>query len=99
MSPVDLGKRVGGQFQALGTLEYLLPITADDRFGVVAFTDFGTVENDVAFEDFRLSIGGGLRITIDALGPAPIALDWTVPVIKEDFDDERIFSLYFGFQR
>ena len=99
VSPVDLGKRVGGQFQALGTLEYLLPITADDRFGVVAFTDFGTVENDVAFEDFRLSVGGGLRITIDALGPAPIALDWTVPVIKEDFDDERIFSLYFGFSR
>ena len=99
VSPVDQNVAIGGRFQATGTAEYMVPITADDHFQVVAFTDFGTVENDVGLNDFRVSVGGGLRITVSALGPAPIALDWAVPVVREESDKTRLFSFYFGFLR
>ena len=47
------GIQVGGQFQALGSVQYLVPVTADETFSlVVAFSDFGTVESDVGFNSF-----------------------------------------------
>jgi len=99
ISPRQNGSRVGGTWQALGTTEYYFPITADDTLGLVAFTDFGTVLDDVGTEDFRVSIGGGVRITVPALGPVPIALDWAVPLTKTDEDTTRLFSFYVGLNR
>ncbi|MFN0199227.1 MAG: outer membrane protein assembly factor [Planctomycetaceae bacterium] len=99
ISPHTNGVRTGGRWMFLGGLEYMAPITADDKIQAVAFTDMGTVENDVGFSDFRLSVGGGLRLTVPAMGPAPIALDLAFPLIKEDFDDRQIFSFYVGFTR
>lgn len=99
VTPRDLGVRIGGQFQALGSAEYLLPITADDMIQVVGFTDFGTVDNTVTLDEFRLTVGGGLRLTIPAMGPAPIALDFGVPIMKQDFDNQQIFAFYLGVQR
>lgn len=99
VSPTDQGVAIGGRWMATGTAEYMVPVTANDQFQLVAFTDFGTVENDVGFQDFRVSVGGGVRLTVSALGPAPIALDWAVPVVREDFDKTRLFSFYFGFLR
>ncbi len=99
ISPREQGSRVGGTWQALGTTEYYFPVTADDTLGFVAFTDFGTVENDVGFQDFRVSVGAGVRITVPALGPVPIALDWAVPLTKEPEDTTRLFSFYVGVNR
>ncbi|MEX1230070.1 MAG: BamA/TamA family outer membrane protein [Planctomycetaceae bacterium] len=99
VSPQQSGTRIGGQFLALGGVEYMAPITADDKIQAVAFTDFGSVENSVSLDDFRMSIGAGVRLTVPAMGPAPIALDFAVPIIKEDFDDRQIFSFYVGFTR
>jgi outer membrane protein insertion porin family len=65
----------------------------------VVFTDFGTVENTVAFHDFRASAGFGLRVTIPAMGPMPIALDLGFPIAKENTDELRMFSFYVGFLR
>lgn len=99
VSPSELGIRVGGRWMFLGGAEYQAPITADENIKAVAFTDFGTVENSVGLNDFRVSVGAGLRLTIPAMGSAPIALDWAIPIIKQDFDDTQIFSFYVGITR
>lgn len=99
VSPIDTGVRVGGTWMTLASAEYMFPITADENVRGVVFTDTGTVQNSVSLSDYRVSIGAGLRLTIPAMGPAPIALDWAIPVVKESFDQRRIFSFYVGITR
>ena len=93
----DVG--IGGRWLALGTAEYMLPLMANEMIQGVVFTDFGTVENSVSLSDFRLSLGAGLRVTVPAMGPVPLAFDWTVPVVREDGDETRLFSFYVGINR
>ncbi len=90
---------VGGDFEFLNTVEYLFPLTADDMIHGVAFCDFGTVNEDVALNNFRVAPGLGLRITVPAMGPAPIALDFAFPVKKAEFDNTQVFSFSVGLQR
>jgi len=101
VSPREFGIPVGGQFQAIGSAEYLFPITADDMLRGVVFVDFGTVEESTKFvsQDFRASPGFGLRITVPALGPAPIALDFAVPVLHGEGDEIENFSFFVGLTR
>jgi outer membrane protein insertion porin family len=94
VGPRKDGFNVGGTFELLGSVEYQIPLLANDALYMVAFSDFGTVEDDVAIRDFRLSAGVGLRIAVPMLGPAPIALDWGFPILKADGDERRTF--YFG---
>lgn len=100
-SPKVNGVRVGGEFRFLGSVEYFFPLTADDMLKGVLFCDFGTVEEKVAIhgEDYRVAPGFGLRISVPALGPAPIALDFAVPVARERTDDIQNFSFFFGLGR
>jgi len=93
------GAAVGGFFQMLGTAEYMVPVLANEAVRVVAFTDFGTVDEDVSLDKFRVSVGAGLRITVPQMGPVPIALDWAFPVVKEETDIRQIFSFYIGLTR
>jgi len=90
---------IGGEFQWLNSVQYLFPITADDMLHGVAFVDFGTVEEDVEINDFRVAPGLGLRITVPAMGPAPIALDFAYALNRADFDDREVFSFSLGFSR
>ena len=99
VTPRDGKTGIGGQFMAVGSLEYMFPLTADETLRAVAFTDFGTVENGVTLKNFRATAGAGLRITIPAMGPVPIALDLAWPITKQPYDDTRIFSFYVGFLR
>ncbi len=99
MTPRELGVRVGGEFMALASAEYMFPLMANETFQGVVFSDMGTVEEDIGFDSFRLSVGAGLRVTIPAMGPVPLAFDFAVPLIKEDFDDEQVFSFYIGVTR
>ncbi|MBX3449353.1 MAG: BamA/TamA family outer membrane protein [Planctomycetaceae bacterium] len=99
VSPFQNGIRVGGEWRFLGGLEYSLPITANEMVRAVAFTDFGTIDEDVSLDNFRMTVGGGLRIQIPAMGPVPIALDWAVPVVKVAGDNEQLFSFYIGVNR
>ena len=87
--------QVGGEFKWINTVEYLFPLTADDMIHGVAFCDFGTVEENVAIHgnNFRVAPGFGLRITVPAMGPAPIALDFAFPVAKADTDDNPSLQL------
>lgn len=99
VSPREGNFKVGGNFMALGTVEYMLPLTANDQIRAVAFTDFGTVEKDIGFDDFRASAGFGFRLVIPAMGPAPIAFDFAWPLVSEKVDNRRVFSFYVGFTR
>ena len=100
-SPVDpsTGLLVGGHFLMLGGIQYLFPITADDMLRGVVFCDTGTVEmSGKDWRDkYRIAPGLGLRITVPAMGPAPIALDFAFPISKEPTDREEIFSFFVGF--
>jgi outer membrane protein insertion porin family len=100
-SPQNMGVTVGGEFRFLGSVEYFFPLTADDMVKGVAFCDFGTVEEKIAIhaDDYRVAPGIGLRLSIPAMGPAPIALDFAIPVAKEDTDRRRSFSFFFGYTR
>ena len=89
----------GGTWQMLGTAEYRVPLTADDMINVVAFTDVGTVEQGVGVDNFRVTVGLGLRVIVPAMGPVPLAFDFGFPIKSEKFDDERVFSFYVGFNR
>lgn len=91
--------RVGGEFMAVGSAEYMIPLTASDNVKAVVFSDFGTVEPSVNFHDFRATAGVGLRLTIPAMGPAPLAFDFAWPLAKQREDDTRVFSFYVGFTR
>jgi outer membrane protein insertion porin family len=100
-SPVDSTVTVGGEFRFLGSVEYSFPLTADDMIKGVFFCDFGTVEEKINIDpdDYRVAPGFGLRIAIPALGPAPLALDFAVPVARENTDDIENFSFFVGFGR
>lgn len=90
---------IGGTWQVLGTAEYRIPVTADDMINLVAFTDVGTVENEVTLNNFRVTVGLGLRVIVPAMGPVPLAFDFGFPIQSRHSDDERVFSFYVGINR
>lgn len=100
-SPTVGDVQVGGEFMFLGSLEYVFPLTADEMLRGVAFVDYGTIEPDLDInsEDFRVAPGLGLRVTVPALGPAPLAFDFAYPINHADSDDRQIFSFFMGFTR
>ena len=100
-SPTSDGVYVGGTFMLLASAEYLFPITADDTLRGVVFCDTGTVEPTINnwTDKYRVAPGFGLRITIPAMGPAPIALDFAFPISRNPTDRDQIFSFFVGFLR
>jgi outer membrane protein insertion porin family len=99
VGPRQFGVTTGGRWMTVGTVEYQIPIMPNESIQAVVFSDFGTVENDVGFENFRVTVGTGLRITVPGMGPVPLAFDFAFPVMSEDFDDERVFSFYVDFNQ
>jgi len=100
-SPRVNGVPVGGEFNLLASTEYMFPLTASDSIRGVVFCDTGAAQPTIDNweEKYRVAPGFGLRITIPAMGPAPIALDFAFPVIQEDGDEEEMFSFFIGFLR
>ena len=100
-SPRNLGVVVGGELELLGTAEYMFPVTADDMLRGVVFADFGTVEReiDIDTDNFRLAPGFGLRITVPALGPAPLAFDFAFPILEAEGDENQVFAFFVGINR
>ncbi len=90
--------QVGGEMMFLGSLEYVFPLTADEMLRGVAFVDYGTVEQDLKIdsENFRVSPGLGFRIAVPALGPAPLAFDFSYPINHAPTDDRQVFSFFMG---
>lgn len=92
---------VGGQWLFFAGAQYEFPLfgevnlapgIVDPLLAGVVFTDTGTVLADFGFEEYRVSVGFGLRIRIPALGPNPLAFDFGFPILKQERDDERLFS-------
>jgi len=97
----DYGVRVGGKVGVLASAEYMFPITADDMLRGVVFCDTGASQPSTGNwrDAYRVAPGFGLRITIPALGPAPIALDLAFPVSHANGDDINNFSFFIGVGR
>ena len=92
---------VGGDFASYGTVEYTVPITADDMFRLAFFCDGGFDSRTARVEanDIRISPGMGIRISVPAMGPAPIAVDFAVPVVKDANDQKQLVNFAVGVAR
>jgi outer membrane protein insertion porin family len=97
VGPALDGFELGGDFMLLNSLEYQIPILANDNLYAVFFCDTGTVESKVEIKDYRVSVGTGLRITVPMMGPLPIALDVGFPVVRGPQDHLQVFSFWVGF--
>jgi outer membrane protein insertion porin family len=93
------GIKIGGDFLMLNSLEYQIPIKANDQIYFVTFVDTGTVESRPEIKDYRVSVGAGIRFVVPMLGPVPIALDFGFPIVKGPGDQEQVFSFWIGFFR
>lgn len=82
---------VGGDWLLLTGLQYEFPLAGDYLRGVV-FTDQGTLTQDIGFDDWRVSVGAGLRIKIGFLSQAPFAIDFAYPLVQEDTDEKQVLS-------
>jgi outer membrane protein assembly complex protein YaeT len=91
--------KIGGDFLLLNSLEYQIPIKANDQIYFVTFIDTGTVESRPEIKDYRVSVGAGVRFVVPMLGPVPIALDFGFPIVKGPGDQEQVFSFWIGFFR
>lgn len=82
---------VGGNWLFFLGAEYQQPIFEDLVAGVL-FIDSGTVTKDVGLDEYRASIGAGLRISVPMLGSQPLAFDFGFPIMKEETDRDRLFT-------
>lgn len=99
VSPVTNGFVTGGQFQFMNSIEYQIPVRANDNLYFVAFVDSGTVESKFGINDYRVSAGVGLRISVPMLGPVPIALDFGFPIVKGRDDQTQLVAFWVGMYR
>ena len=58
----------------------------------MVFVDSGTVTDSPAFDPYRVSVGVGIRLHIPQFGPTPLAFDFAIPLLKDDSDEEQLFS-------
>lgn len=94
---------LGGNRYAKGSFELTAPLgSATKSLGLRShlFTDFGTLGQidssgpDIADEEsLRLSVGFGISWK-SPLGP--LRGDFAIPIMKEDYDEDRIFNFNFG---
>jgi outer membrane protein insertion porin family len=90
----------GGDFMLLNSLEYQIPVKANDQIYLVGFVDSGTVSQRINdFNNYAVSAGFGIRFVIPMLGPVPIALDFGFPINKPPGDITQIFNFWMGFTR
>jgi len=91
----DNGERsreaVGGEWMFFAGAQYEVPIFDETVTGVL-FLDSGTVTDRIGFDDYRVSVGFGLRLYIPQLGPVPIAFDFGFPVRSAAGDERQLFS-------
>ncbi|MCB9840906.1 MAG: BamA/TamA family outer membrane protein [Phycisphaeraceae bacterium] len=82
---------VGGSWSFFWGVELEQPLYEELLSGVV-FLDTGTVEEDIGFDEYRVSVGLGIRVSVPALSQVPLAFDFGFPIVKQDADEERLFS-------
>ena len=82
---------VGGTWQFYAGAQYELPVFGE-TLAFVAFLDSGTVTDTPGFDEYRLSMGVGIRLYIPQLGPAPLAFDFGFPIMSQPDDEHQLFS-------
>ena len=82
---------VGGNFIWLVGLQYQVPIWDKFLSGVV-FTDQGTVQDRAGVDQWRVSVGAGIRFSVPFLSQAPFAVDFGIPLLKQDGDEEQLVA-------
>lgn len=82
---------VGGTYLFFAGAQVTQPIF-EEMFSLVAFIDSGTVTFDPGFDDYRVTVGVGLRFYVPQLSPAPLAFDFGFPILKADGDETRVFT-------
>ena len=82
---------IGGTFSFFAGAEVRQPVF-DDIVSVVGFIDTGTVDGEISFDEYRVSVGAGLRIYVPQLSPVPLAFDFGFPLLKQETDRRRVFS-------
>ena len=97
MGPDINSFKVGGDFLFLNSVEYQIPVRANDQIYLVGFIDSGTVDSCTELKDYRVSAGMGARIAVPMLGPVPIALDFGFPVVNRPEAPEQPFGFWIGF--
>jgi outer membrane protein insertion porin family len=97
VGPFVNGFNTGGDFAFLNTIEYQIPILANDKFYMVVFCDHGTVESKVDLNNYRASVGFGFRIVTPVTGPVPLAFDFGFPLRQAPGDIKQVFAFYVGF--
>jgi outer membrane protein insertion porin family len=50
------------------------------------------VEREFAVNTWRVSAGVGMRLYVQQLSPAPLAFDFGFPIVKDDLDENRLFT-------
>jgi len=87
---------VGGRFQFITRLQYEFPVY--EKFVRWAiFTDQGTVQDDIGFDEWRVTVGTGIRLTLPFFGQAPIAIDLGIPLIEQEGDQTQLISFNIEF--
>ncbi len=90
-SIIDPPEPVGGTWLFFLGTQYEQPLFANS-FSAVAFVDSGTVTDEIGLDEYRVSVGFGIRLYIPQFGPAPLAFDFAVPIVKEETDETQTFS-------
>jgi outer membrane protein insertion porin family len=96
------GDSLGGNYYYFGSAELTFPLGLPKDIGILgrAFIDSGAVfdTDDTGSgiddsSDPRLAIGFGIT-WVSVIGP--IRLDWAYTILKEDFDQDQVFSFTLG---
>ncbi len=90
-SGAETNDHVGGDFLLFLGTEIERPLWKE-VISAVAFIDSGTISNEVSLDQYKVSVGLGLRLYIPQLGSAPLAFDLGLPLNAEGSDREQIFS-------
>lgn len=88
---VESSDTVGGNFMFFLGAEVKQPLY-DDIVSGVLFIDSGTVDEDISFAAYRVSVGFGIRLYVQQLSPVPLAFDFGFPILKQESDEERVFT-------
>ncbi len=82
---------VGGNFMLFLGAQYQQPLVGELLDGVI-FVDSGTVNDAPGLDQYRMSFGFGVRVYIPQLGPTPLAFDLAFPFMKQEGDEDQMFS-------
>ncbi len=83
---------IGSDWIFIANAEVVVPLVSDN-FGALFFVDSGAVETG----GYRAAIGTGIQILLPQwFGPIPMRFELSAPFMKDDSDDEQVFSFSVG---